>query len=149
MYFSTPCEGLGLESNPRVLPVLFSHRTRLKAVDTMVITQNRYYIKPYLVTSNRERLIVQNIVRNGSLWSDVVFEKEVVFLKFRFWGLEIKHLKAHNFVWQGCFIFFSYLATPTTNWALNFYRFVILCIMLLYTKWEDWSLTITKSVYWL
>ena len=57
-------------------------------------------------------------------------------LRIRLRGLEIKHLKAHNFVWQGCFFFHSYLA--------NFHRFVILCIMLRYTKWEDWSLTITR-----
>ena len=36
-------------------------------------------IKPYLVTSNGERLIVYNILRNGFLWSKVVFEKEVDF----------------------------------------------------------------------
>ena len=34
----------------------------------------------------------------------------------RFRGLA-KHMKAHNFVWQGCFFFHSYLATSTTNWA--------------------------------
>ena len=34
--------------------------------------------------TNGERLIVKNIVRNGSLWSDVVFEKEVIFHEFDF-----------------------------------------------------------------
>ena len=38
-------------------------------------------IKPYLVTSNGERLIV---VRNGSLRSDIVFGKEVIFHEFGF-----------------------------------------------------------------
>ena len=38
-------------------------------------------------------------------------------LIIRFWGLEIKHLKAHNPVWQGCFFFHYYLATSTINWA--------------------------------
>ena len=41
-------------------------------------------------------------------------------LRFRIWGLEIKHLKAHNFVWQGCLFFLSYLATSTTDWAQIF-----------------------------
>ena len=40
-------------------------------------------------------------MRNGSLWREVVFEKEVFFHEFdfgtsdlEFWGLEIKHLKS-------------------------------------------------------
>ena len=41
-------------------------------------------IQPYLVTSNGERLIVYNIVRNGSLRSNVVFKKEVIFHEFDF-----------------------------------------------------------------
>ena len=35
-------------------------------------------IKTYLVTSNGELLIVWNIVRNGYLWMNLVFEKEVI-----------------------------------------------------------------------
>ena len=35
-------------------------------------------IKTYLVTSNGGWLIVCNTVRNGSLWNNVVFEKEVI-----------------------------------------------------------------------
>ena len=34
--------------------------------------------------SNGELLIVQNIVRNGSLWSNIVFEKEEMFNEFDF-----------------------------------------------------------------
>ena len=34
--------------------------------------------------SNGERLIVLNIVRNSSLWSDVVLETEVIFHEFDF-----------------------------------------------------------------
>ena len=34
--------------------------------------------------SNRKLLIVDNIVRSGSLWSNVVFVKEVIFHKFDF-----------------------------------------------------------------
>ena len=46
------------------------------------------------------------------------FEKEVMFHKFDFetsdLEFEIKHLKAHNFVRQGCFFFHYYLATSMT-----------------------------------
>ena len=50
-------------------------------------------------------------------------------LKFRIWGLEIKHQKAHNFVWQGCFFFHYYLATSMTDWdkiftGLLFYAYI-------------------------
>ena len=42
------------------------------------------------------------------------------YLRLRIWGLEIKHLNAHNFAWQGCFFFHYYLATSTTDWAQIF-----------------------------
>ena len=75
-------------------------------------------------------------MRNNSLWSNIAFEKKNLFpriwflnLRVRFWGPEIKHLKAHNFVWQGCFFFHYYLSTSVTNWMIsNFHRFLILCI---------------------
>ena len=43
-------------------------------------------IKPFLITSNGERLTVLNIVRkrNSSLCSNVVFKKEVIFHEFDF-----------------------------------------------------------------
>ena len=41
-------------------------------------------------------------------------------LRIRFWGTEIKHLKAHDFVWQGCVFFHYYLATSRTNWVQSF-----------------------------
>ena len=74
-------------------------------------------IKPYLVTINGELLIVQNIVGNGSLWSNVVFEKEVIVheLDFDTSDLELEVSKAQNFVWQGCFfslIIISQLRRP-------------------------------------
>ena len=37
-----------------------------------------------MVTSNGERLVVWNIVRNSTLWSALVFEKEVIFHEFDF-----------------------------------------------------------------
>ena len=62
-----------------------------------------------MATSNGELLIVYNIVRNGSLWSNVVFEKEIIETS----ELDFEHRKAHNFVWQGCFFLsFSQLRRP-------------------------------------
>ena len=40
--------------------------------------------KTLLGHSNGERLVLQNIVRKGSLWSNVVFEKEEIFHEFDF-----------------------------------------------------------------
>ena len=64
-------------------------------------------IKTYLVTDYGELLIVQNIVRNGSLGSKIVFEKEVILKKTS--GLKpfLRHLKA-NIYWD----------TPTENTGL-------------------------------
>ena len=95
-------------------------------------------------------------MRNGSLWSEVVFEKEVIFREFDFeisdldfWGLEIKHLKAYNFVWQG-FFFLSLLSSNFDDqFSSNFHRFVILC-----TWWDTpsektgfWQLPIVSTVF--
>ena len=66
---------------------------------------------------------------NSSLWSHVVFEKEVNNCSLKYlnqirdfsWGLEFKHLKAHNFYDKRVFFFFNYsLATSTTNWVQIF-----------------------------
>ena len=53
-------------------------------------------------------------------------------LRIRFWGLAIKHLKAHNFVWQGYFFFHNYLATIQRPIELKFSQ--ILTIHLLQWK---------------
>ena len=37
-------------------------------------------------------------------------------LRIRFWGLKIKLLKAHNFVWQGCFFFDDQLSSNWKTW---------------------------------
>ena len=73
-------------------------------------------------------------------------------LRFRIWGLEIKHLKAHNLAWPWCdkgvfsFINISQLWRPISS---NFHRFVILCIC-----WDTptvktilWQLPIVSSVF--
>ena len=49
-------------------------------------------------------------------------------LRIRFWGLEIKHLKAHNFLWQGCFFLPLLSRNFDDQLSSNFHRFVILCI---------------------
>ena len=66
-------------------------------------------------------------------------------LRLRIWGIEINHLKAHNFVWQGFFYFIiiSQLRRPI---ELKFSQVCYFMYMLSYTKWEDWSLTINNSV---
>ena len=89
-------------------------------------------------------------MRNCYLWSNVVFEKEVIshlILKdFRPERLQpfIMQMKANKFVQQWCFFLHHSLATSMTNWESKFHRFVILCLG--YTKWEYWSLTIIKGV---
>ena len=69
-------------------------------------------------------------------------------IRYLSWCLEFKASESTQLVLQGCFGFFFHyhLATSTTKMSSHFHRFVILYIMLRYTKWEDWSLTITKSV---
>ena len=75
-------------------------------------------------------------------------------LRFRIWGLEIKHLKAHNFVWQGCFFFHYYLATSTTNWAqiftgLLFYAYVEIHQVrrLVFDNYQQCPVSSTKVCY--
>ena len=63
------------------------------------------------------------------------------------WGLEIKHLKAHNLCDKGVFfssIILSELQRPIELKCSQVCYY--LCTMLRYTKWEDWSLTIITKV---
>ena len=69
-------------------------------------------------------------------------------LKFRIWVLEIKHQKAHNFVWQGCFFFHYYLATSTTDWAQIFTGFFLCtCWNTPTVKTSLWQLPIVSTVF--
>ena len=86
-----------------------------------------------MITSNGERLIVY-IVRNGSLWSNVVFEKQAIFheLDFETSDLELRSrnqasASAQLYVTR---VFFLSLLSRNFNDRLssNFHRFVILCI---------------------
>ena len=73
-------------------------------------------------------------------------------LKFRVWGLEIKHLKAHNFVWPWCHksVFFPLISRNFDDRLnSNFHRFVMLCML-----WDTptvntslWQLPIVSSVF--
>ena len=52
-----------------------------------------------------------------------------------------QHLKAHNFVWKGCFFLSLLSRNFDDQLSSNFHRFVIIFMNTLrYTKWEDWSL---------
>ena len=97
--------------------------------------------------SNGALVRLKNIVRNGFLWSNIVFVKEVTSHS------NIKRLQAWSFlviIWMhtNCATRVFFLLLFSCNFdidqlSLNFHRFVI---MLGYTKWEYWSLTITKVV---
>ena len=63
----------------------------------------------HLVKSNGERLMVQNIHCEKWLslkWHSFWDFPRIWFwdLRFKTWGLEMNHLNAHNFVWQGFFL---------------------------------------------
>ena len=104
---------------------------------------------------------------NCSLWSNVVFKKEVIFkLNLRpQLRSGIQASESTQLMRQGCFFFHYSLTTSTTNWVqiFTFYAYVevyqvrrlvfdnyqrcpVFLRMLRYTRWEDWSLTITNSV---
>ena len=56
---------------------------------------------------------------NASLWSTIVFEKEVISHSINTKPF-FMHLKAHKVMQQGCFFFHYSLATSMTNWAQPF-----------------------------
>ena len=70
-------------------------------------------------------------------------------LRFRTWGLEINHLNAHNFMWQGCFFLSLLSRNFDDRLSSNFHRFVILCIC-----WDTqtvkaslWQLSIVSTAF--
>ena len=73
------------------------------------------------INERKNTLVTRSCVLPGAWFRD---------LKIRFWGHKVKHLKAHNFVWQGFFSFHYYLANSTTNWAQTFTG------LLFYTCWD-------------
>ena len=58
----------------------------------------------------------------------------------------IVHLKAHNVVQRGCFFLSLFSWTSRTNWAYKCSQVCYFKHMLGYTKWDYWSLTITKRI---
>ena len=104
------------------------------------------------MTSNGELLIIWNIVRTGSLWSSVVFEKEVIFHEFDFKTSELDFHFSKSSIWKHTtfvsrMFFFHYsLAASTSS---NFHRFVILCICCdtPSEKTGLWQLPIVSSVF--
>ena len=72
-------------------------------------------------------------MRNDSFWSIVVFEKEVIFDEYDFETSELVFSS----------IIISQLRRPI---EFKFSQVCYFVHMLRYTKWEDWSLTITKGV---
>ena len=86
------------------------------------------------------------MLRNGSLWSNVFFEKRY-FAHQHVKRLQPKpfiiHLKAHKVMQQGCF---SFIILLPLWWPMspNFHRSCYFMHMLRYTKWEYWSLPFTK-----
>ena len=95
-------------------------------------------------------------MRNSSLWSDAVFEKEVIFHQFDFEtsSLEFEVSKASirkhtTSCDKGVFSFIIILQTLADRLSSNFHRFVILCIC-----WETpskktglWQLPIVSTVF--
>ena len=56
--------------------------------------------------NNWELLIVQNIVRNHSLWNNVVFEKEVILQEFDFETSELDFQVSKSSIWKHITSFF-------------------------------------------
>ena len=92
-------------------------------------------------------------MRNGSLWSDVVFEKGVIFHEFHFETSSLEFEVSKSNIWKHrtlcdkgvfSFIIISQLRRPI---ELKISQVCYYMHMLRYSKWEDWSLTITNSVH--
>ena len=81
-------------------------------------------------------------MRNGSLWSNVLFEKEVISHSNdkRLAEPFIMHLKAHREMQQRCLFFYYSLANLMTNWD-NFHRIVIHA----YVGIHQWEYTCSKK----
>ena len=78
-------------------------------------------------------------MRNVFLWSNFprVWFRD---LRFRTWGIEINHLNAHNFLWQGCFYFSLLSREFDDRLSSNFHMFDILCIY--------WDTSTENAILW-
>ena len=101
---------------------------------------------------NGELLIVLYFVRNGSLWSDVFFKKEVIFHEFDFKTSELDFVVSKSSMWKPTTLcdegVFSFIIISQLRWPvkLKFLQVWYFMNMLRYTKLEDWSLAVTYSV---
>ena len=89
-------------------------------------------------------------MRKGSLWSNVVFEKEIIVHEFDF---ETSDLAFDNVskssIWEhttSLLIIISQLRRP---FELKFSQVCYFMHMLRYTKWEDWSLKCSHVCFFL
>ena len=91
-------------------------------------------------------------MRKGSLWSIVVFKKEVIFHKFDFetccWNQASESTQL-GVTMEVTRVFFLPLLSRNfdANWVQIFLG-LLFCALLRYTKWEEWSLTITNIKNW-
>ena len=76
-----------------------------------------------MVTSNGELLIVYSIVRNGSLWNDVVFEKEIIFHELDFETLDLEFEVSKSSNWKNRTLcdsgFFSFIIILQLRWPIE------------------------------
>ena len=83
-----------------------------------------------------------------SFWDIIIFRCFIWILfrdlRFRLWGIEIKRLKANNFVWKVCFSSFVIISQLRRPIEFKFHRFFS-AYLLRYSRWEDWSLSLTKK----
>ena len=102
--------------------------------------------------SNGELLIVKNIVRNSSFWSNVIFEKEVIFHEFDFETSDLDFEVPKSSILKHTtpcdkdvfsFIIISQLQPPI---ELKLSQVCYCMHMLRHIKWEFWFLTITNTV---
>ena len=89
-------------------------------------------------------------MRNGYLWVNLVFEREVIFYEFDFETSDLEFEVSKSSIWEhttSCdngvfsFIIISQLRRPI---ELKFSQVCYVMPLLRYTKWEYWSLTITN-----
>ena len=101
---------------------------------------------------NGELLIVKHIVRNSSLWSNIVFEEEVIsHSSLLAWSLFLMHLTEST---QVCAIRVFVLSLSSCIFddylSKNVHRFVIFLHLFGYTKWENtglWQLPKVSSSF--
>ncbi len=100
----------------------------------MVINPKINGYKNYLVKSTGELLILKNIVRSETLWSNGVLEKEVIFHKqiwiwerLQAWSLS-RASESTQFYASRVFFLSLFSCNFNDQLSPNFHRFVILCI---------------------